>query len=290
LNPSYKLGKPDFLGENRVITKNDFKKYLARREIQGLTKQWLSQCNSWLIAYLDYVKWSINEDKTLEFFKQLNNNMSLVYYKKHLYQIRRFLEYLKVDWASTIKLPPDPEYHPKRISEEAIQKILSFYEGHEYFNQIKSIILLGTSSGMRAEEIYQLKPSDIDLNKRIVYINHKPQVGQSTKTRRSRLSFFTKQTEIALSEFLDWFNNGSNLKNLFAKSHITRIFKSSDLKIKDLRKFFSQQWDRRGGPTTIKKILMGHSLKGDVDLMHYDAQSEEDLKKIYDRVMGENIL
>jgi len=32
---------------------------------------------------------------------------------------------------------------------------------------------------------------------------------------------------------------------------------------------------------------MGHSLKGDVDLMHYNAQSKEDLKKIYDNVMSQ---
>jgi hypothetical protein len=35
---------------------------------------------------------------------------------------------------------------------------------------------------------------------------------------------------------------------------------------------------------------MGHSLKGDVDLMHYNYQSPEDLKKIYDKVMGNLIL
>ncbi len=29
---------------------------------------------------------------------------------------------------------------------------------------------------------------------------------------------------------------------------------------------------------------MGHSLKGDVDLAHYNAQSPDDLKKIYDKV------
>jgi hypothetical protein len=27
-------------------------------------------------------------------------------------------------------------------------------------------------------------------------------------------------------------------------------------------------------------------MRGDVDLMHYNAQSEEDLKLIYDKVMG----
>ena len=69
-----------------------------------------------------------------------------------------------------------------------------------------------------------------------------------------------------------------------------KLFKDAPIQVKDLRKYFSQEWDRRGGPTSIKKILMGHSLKGDVDLMHYNYQSEEDLKQIYDKVMGEPIL
>jgi integrase/recombinase XerD len=67
---------------------------------------------------------------------------------------------------------------------------------------------------------------------------------------------------------------------------MTHLFKGAPIRVKDLRKFFSQEWDRRGGPTSIKKILMGHSMRGDVDLMHYNCQSEEDLKKIYDKVMG----
>jgi len=35
---------------------------------------------------------------------------------------------------------------------------------------------------------------------------------------------------------------------------------------------------------------MGYSLKGNVDLMHYHAQSEEDLKRIYDKRMGRSIV
>jgi hypothetical protein len=31
---------------------------------------------------------------------------------------------------------------------------------------------------------------------------------------------------------------------------------------------------------------MGHSLKGDIDLMHYNAQFEEDIKQIYDIVLN----
>ena len=54
-----------------------------------------------------------------------------------------------------------------------------------------------------------------------------------------------------------------------------------------MRKFFSQQSDRLGMPTAIKKILMGHSLRGDVDLSHYDFQGKEELKNIYDRYWAE---
>ena len=32
---------------------------------------------------------------------------------------------------------------------------------------------------------------------------------------------------------------------------------------------------------------MEYSLRGDIDLMHYDVQSSEELRKIYDKVIGE---
>ena len=35
----------------------------------------------------------------------------------------------------------------------------------------------------------------------------------------------------------------------------------------------------------LRKYSWGHSLKGDVDLMHYNCQSANDLKKLYDMSM-----
>jgi integrase/recombinase XerD len=187
--------------------------------------------------------------------------------------------------------PPGPEYIPRRISSDAIKETLSYYENNQYFLQIKTIILLGSTSGMRAEELYQLTLEDIDLENRTVRINHNPDTGQSTKTKRSRISFFNEETKGALVEYFEYYHNNNSLKCLFSQTYIERLFRNCNVPIhvKDLRKFFSQEWDRRGGPTSIKKLLMGHSLKGDVDLMYYNCQSEEDLKKIYDRVMNNNI-
>ena len=62
MNPSYKLGKKEFTGENRQISKNDFDKYIARRDIEGLSNQWQNQCMQWLKDYLDIVSWKVDEE------------------------------------------------------------------------------------------------------------------------------------------------------------------------------------------------------------------------------------
>jgi len=286
LNPSHKLGKRFPTGEKALIMKEDLDKYISRRTIEDISNSWLYQCNLWLNDYLKYTKWSIDEEKTLEYCKTLKEKHPITYFRKKVYQIRRFLEYLQVEWASSITLPPEPLYYPKRINYNDIEETISNFKSHKYYKQIRAIILLGISSGMRPEEMYQLTPKDIEISNRIIHISHDPENGKTTKTKRNRIAIFNIEAQEALQDYLDYFNNQSDLKSLFSLSHTIRLFRDSKVKVKDLRKYFSQEWDRRGGPTSIKKILMGHSLKGDVDLMHYNYQSEEDLKKIYDKVMG----
>ncbi|MBN1860460.1 MAG: site-specific integrase [Candidatus Thermoplasmatota archaeon] len=256
--------------------------------MEGLSNKWIGRIEAFLTEYLDYIDWKIDKSKTLKYFECIKDKYSIASYRKCVYQIRKFLEYLGIAWSNKLNPPPEPECIPKHMTQDSIKDALSYYEKHEYSKQVKAIILLGCTSGMRAEELYQLTLDDIDIRNRIVRINHNPNNGQSTKTKRSRVSFFSVETQEALSEYLDYYNNQDTLKVLFCQSHLSRIFRDSIVKIKDFRKYFSQEWDRRGGPTSIKKILMGHSLKGDVDLMHYNAQSPEDLKLIYDKVMGQS--
>jgi len=268
-----------------TVNANDVKKYFVLREISGISKKWLGKCKRHVIEYLDNVNWKIEENQTLNYIKKLNEDLTLTYYRKKAYQIRRFLLYLNVDWALNIKPPSEPFCTPKRITKEDIESTLSYLKKHEYYIRIKAIIFLGANSGMRALELYQLNQDDFDLDKRTVNINHNPDKGQTTKNKRSRISFFNEETRIALEEYFSFLNNGGCLKKLFPKTRMEKAFRYAPIRVKDLRKFFSQEWDRRGGPTSIKKILMGHSLKGDVDLMHYNFQSEEDLKKVYNSVM-----
>jgi len=48
--------------------------------------------------------------------------------------------------------------------------------------------------------------------------------------------------------FFRLLNNECILSVLFAKTHVERIFTPLPIRVKDLRKFFSPQWDRRGTP------------------------------------------
>jgi len=271
------------------VEKKYLDEFIKLREIEGLSDTWVYYIRNFITDYLDFVKWKIDKEKTLDYFTIIQKKQSITTYRKRVYQIRKFLSYLGVGWAVQINPPPEPLYIPKRISSDVIKQTLVRFEKHEYFLQIKAIILLGIDSGMRAEELYQLTLDDIDLDNKIVRINHNPNNGQSTKTKRSRISFFTDDARQALTEYIEFYQHNNGLKCLFSQTHIERLFRNgkASIQVKDLRKYFSQEWDRRGGPTSIKKILMGHSMRGDVDLMHYNCQSEEDLKKIYDKVMSD---
>lgn len=46
------------------------------------------------------------------------------------------------------------------------------------------------------------------------------------------------------------------MESLFPQGKMEGLFKDIPLKLKDFRKYFSKKWDGRGGPTSVKKILM----------------------------------
>ena len=254
-------------------------------ELSGITFKHKKEVRRTLKNYSKYILFKLDKSKSLIYFKKLKDSCSITYYKKQMYQIRKFLSFLKIDWLDEIKLPQNPEYSPRKVTSEDILKTIEYLRDKHGFKRHRALILLGYTSGLRAEELFTLTTGDINLEKRIVYVRHDPINNHTTKNKRSRVSFFTNGAKDAFYDYLKELKNVNTADILFPQRTIERAFKESPIMVKDLRKAFSQEWDRRGGPTSIKKILMGHSLKGDVDLMHYNCQSEEDLKKIYDKVM-----
>ena len=289
-----RLRKAEAAGSNPAqstykFTDKSIGEYLSFLELKGVTKYHLKQVEIYLKNYKKYILSVIDKQKSVEYFKELQRKSSVAYYKKQMFQLRRFLKFLKVDWADEITLPADPNYNPIRISSDTIKKTIDYFKEDDTFIRLKAVILVGCSSGLRSTEIYKLTENDIDLNNNMILVKHDPKNNHTTKTKKTRVTFFSNEAKKTIEEYIIFFHNyNSGLRTLFAQKSLSRKFRNAPIRVKDLRKFFSQEWDRRGGPTSIKKILMGHSLKGDVDLCHYNAQSEDDLKKIYDKVTGDN--
>jgi len=260
---------------------------MLRRRMEGITESWACDIEYWLEGFLDYVNWELDETKTFHYHEHLKKKYSTSSYRKRVYQIKRFLQHHHIKWDRHIQPPAEPTKLPKHITSDIIQDTLTFFKDHPYEQQMKAIIHLGASSGMQPEEMYQLTPKDIDLHQCLVRIHHNPDNQQTVKTGRSRITFFNSQAQQTFQEYLRFYNNGCGLTYFFGKKHIQHTFNSAPIQVKDLRKYFSQQWDHNGGPTSIKNMLMGHS--DDVDRLHYNHQNINDLKQIYNKIMVSNI-
>ena len=150
------------------------------------------------MGYLGFAGWKIDKAKTLDYFKNINNRHKVSSYRKKAYQIRRLLHHFGYGWDKEIKLLPEPVYMPKRIRRTDTPSTIEYFTGNRYYIQLKALTLLGATSGLRTEELYQLEANDMDFENRTVYVKHDPNNGKSTKTKQSRTSFFSEDTKKAL--------------------------------------------------------------------------------------------
>ena len=228
--------KAYFYSEKFRVSPDILEEFIGLRRIEGICEGWIDLTKYFLTNNLEELYWIIDKKKTIDYLNKIRKEYSVTFYRKMTYQIRRILTYLKIDWANNIKSPSEPIYILKYITEDNILDTLNYFKDIQYFIQIKSLILLGVSSGMRAEEMYQLTIDDINQDTRTVHVNHNPQNGQSTKTKYSRISFFNNEAKEALTGYLTYFKSDRQLKQLFSQSHITSFFRNAPIQVKDLRK------------------------------------------------------
>lgn len=284
-NPFELIGSQGRL--NNTVGSIDLNEYLDTLTLSGISKGWKSTVKKLLVELLTFTKYDVSDNKKVfAFLKQLQKRYSESGYRQRYFQVRKFLQYYDITILDKIKPPKNPEYFTDYIDPSLIDETIKFFKNHKYFLRYKAFIKIGRNTGMRPEEIYQLLPENIDLNKRQIKVCHNPSKNQTTKTRRSRIVYFNTDTKKAIEEYLQYFKNDKWLTRLFEQSHMTQGFKNSPIQAKQLRKIFSQQWTIRGGDYAIKEFIMGHSLKKSVDLSHYCNLPPIEQLKIYDRVMS----
>ncbi|KXB05808.1 hypothetical protein AKJ52_03020, partial [candidate division MSBL1 archaeon SCGC-AAA382C18] len=194
--------------------------------------------------------------------------------------IKQFLDDHGVDWVDSIKNPKPSKNKPKIMNREDVQKFLERMEKADtedkYIFRAKTAVILSDVSGMRPYEIYRLDWKDVSIDERIINLP-----AEKTKTKEERIVVFNDEVREHLNRLKQLFpERPFHGKSVYLVTQ--KLDPKPNLKLKHCRKYFSQQWDRNGGPTSVKEMLIGHF--GNVDLTNYNGQLAEDLKKIHDGV------
>ena len=250
-------------------------------KLSHISEQELKAYESDLRKFFEACSYSLKDECILIYINKLKELYKPKTLRNKLIRIRKFLKFINHPIAGSISIPRVPKRLKKVIKIADVRKLLeeinSKIKDEEIKQMLNSAILITATSGLRAEELYKLEIEDIDIENRTIFLK-----AEKTKDYEDRIAFFSEEAKQALMHYL---NSNPDPERPFRKKSIYHHFKKidSDLRLKHMRKFFSQQSDRLGMPTTIKKLLMGHSPRGDVDLNHYDFQDEEELRKIYDK-------
>ena len=250
--------------------------------MSGVTTKHVKEVHGFIADYLLFCDNTISHEQTIAYLTNLKARYSQVSYNKRYFQIMKFLRYLDIPFITKIPKAKQVIYTPQKINDDDIQQLL---QEHKDDKQITSLILLGISSGARAEELYQLRIGDFNLEKCTIEI--KQDRLHRVKNRSSiRTIFYDKATSDVLKDYIDYYNTHKRFDRLFAQSTVTRKMKRSQTKIKMLRHYFARQCTLKGIPSGVTKRFLGHSLNGDMLESHYNYLSTEDLQEIYNKYFG----
>ncbi|WP_244403219.1 tyrosine-type recombinase/integrase [Ferroglobus placidus] len=83
------------------------------------------------------------------------------------------MKFINYPLAKSIELPKIPKRRKKAVIKvEDIRDLIKEIETltYPYNLKLKAAVLLAATSGMRSEEVYRLKPENIDIERRTIYI------------------------------------------------------------------------------------------------------------------------
>lgn len=219
-------------------------------------------------------------EQVTNYLTKLQQNSHPNTYRKKYFQLRRFLrDALELNYLDKVRLPRVTNPQVKVVTEKDIKNAIEYFSKSKCYLRHRAFILLMSSSGLRPSEAFQLTTKDIDLANRTIYVRHDST--HHVKIGNARITFFNEQTRLVLERYI----KQNRYRCLWNASSSSRAWRHAPIKIKDMCKYFSQEFVRRGSNQAVKELLLGHSTNGSVDAMHYLALSEDDLKQIYDKVM-----
>ena len=190
-----------------------------------------------------------------------------------------FRDYKGLRSMDDYKHPSSPLRMKQEIEQSSVKTFIEAIDN----SAVKCAALLLATSGLRKNEVLWLRKGDIKRELRCII-----PACHSGETKHSGITFYNDEAELCLREYeltCKFYND-----KLFTLSHVTflkywneaRKKTGINLKPKDLRDFFSQEFGKALIPDRYIDIFQGRAPKG-VLAKHYTPQGIRLLREIYDK-------
>jgi len=284
-----------------IITPNDINRLFLEFEAKGVTYdhkrrvEYIIQMFAENATKRDHGNYIFTLEDLKEYLEMIREKYSLSFYRKNITYLKKLFRIAGIDLAESLKAPAGFNVDLTIVTVDDIKNLLQLVDTLHLSSRFEDwkkdqfivAMLLMAVTGMRVSELARVPLKDIDLENRRIYLN-----SYQTKTRQSRVVFFTEELQELLQEYIQTYK--PNLQEpLVTVPQMQRPFRRKSplrdqkLRPKHMRKFFAQEWDRRNGNATIKKLLMGHSIRYDINALHYSHHTVDELQDAYENVFGD---
>ncbi|WP_258083404.1 tyrosine-type recombinase/integrase [Thermococcus thermotolerans] len=242
-------------------------------------------------TFLEFSNYVVDYPTLKRFFKMIDKKWSDETYNRYLMYVKKLCKVVGVDERLLNLFSYKKVNHQiKIVKKEDVEEFIRIVKESKLPNsekdQLVLLILLLSVTGMRIVEALKLKKRDIDLESRAIYIQ-----SEYTKKREFRVTFFTNQVRSLLEKHLQGLEKNERVFDFTIyqsnKTYLDKIFRedlNTELRLKDLRKFFIQEWKRKNGDSMVLQLIVGH--KGLVTTQNYLKLEIERLKQEYDKVFS----
>ena len=227
------------------------------------------------LLFLNKSRLNLNEEGVKSYLLSLNLSNN---------SVRLKLMTIKFFFLEVLKNPinnfniPNPKKHkilPKILSKEDIQKIINLNTNLKH----RLIIKILYSSGLRLQELIDLKRNDIDFDRNLIFV-------KSGKGKKDRFTLLSQEIKLDLLKYYSSFNfktdyvfEGRNKK--YSKKSVQKILEYSGKKI-----------DKRITPHMLRHSFATHLLESGVDIRYIQellGHSNVKTTEIYTHVSNKNL-
>ncbi|ADT84818.1 hypothetical protein TERMP_01843 [Thermococcus barophilus MP] len=281
-----------------VITEEDINRLFLEFEAKGVTHSHKRSVEYIITMFLkeatkeNHGRYIFTMKDLKEYLTLIRQSYSPSFYRKNITYLKKLFRIAGIDLAESLKAPTELNVDLTIVTVDDIKSLIQLVDSLHISNRFEdwkrdqfiTAMLLMAVSGMRVSELERIPLKEIDIENRRIRLNT-----HQTKTRQARVVFFTSEVQELLEDYIRTHRPNVNLP-LATIAQLQRPFRKKSplrnqkLRPKHMRKFFAQEWDRRNGNATIKKMLMGHSIRYDINALHYSHHTVDELQDAYDKV------